>query len=992
MAHFDVRVLCKGEMRRRHLKVRSGQSVGDEEDSGEMIIGGISEGERKKRRCTVKDIKRQSVQFYRRRFPLTETNVSWEFKNFLTRRVATFDFSMASRPKMELGSLSSSHVTEIQKTQAFFVGKLARGGCCTMLPKVWIKTALKHNAFDNATLKMIGYASMCNGLYHLQLGHPGHKVVEKLCKIVPYTQISADNTCDICHYAKQHKLSFPKSNTLSANCFDLIHCDIWGPIYTSFVHGHRYFLTIVDDHSRHTWAFLMNNKGQTIDLLQAFIMKIKTQFNKTIKIIRTDNGPEFNCRATYNSNGIEHQRSCVETPQQNSVVERKHQHILNVTRSLIFQSNIPHTYWSYALSHVVFLINRLPSPVINDKTPFELLYNDSPTYLDLKVFGCLCFASTLENNRSKLDLRARKGILWNKRRDNHKQKCYENVFPYKDKQKRKDSGNGEKGKDNGNCGEENMLFLDNIDSKNEKESAGDERENQNPDQSNSNGRNSTESNTSTNENTNPTEQQQENVYKRSSKVRKTPEYLKNYVQEGDESPSTYLTAKNGLSTPYPITNVLSYKNLSDKHLKYTLAITNDKEPSSYEQAKNIPEWINAMQKEIQALQANKTWFMTQLPPGKRSIGCKWVYKIKHKADGSIERYKARLVAKGYTQQESIDFLDTFSPVAKLTSVRMLFALAASKNWFLHQLDVDNAFLHGDLNEDVYMDPPPGLNVGDKGQVCKLTKSLYGLKQAIARSRKGIHVCQRKYALDILEKTGMLGSKPSSTPYLSNNNSLYKAEDYIDNPSDYRRLIGKLFYLTNTRPDLFFTVNLLTRFMQEPTKHHYQALQHILRYIKSSPSEGLFFASDSEIQIKGFSDSDWATCPNTRRSTTGYCIFLGKSLVSWRSKKVLAATVCEMQWLHYLLQDLDVTPVATAILYCDNNSARHITQNQSFHERTKHIELDCHVVRQKIQAKFLHLLPIRSEEQLTNVFTKFPHRTRFKSIIPKLGMVNIHHPA
>ncbi|XP_014511394.1 uncharacterized protein LOC106770082 [Vigna radiata var. radiata] len=229
---------------------------------------------------------------------------------------------------------------------------------------------------------------------------------------------------------------------------------------------------------------------------------------------------------------------------------------------------------------------------------------------------------------------------------------------------------------------------------------------------------------------------------------------------------------------------------------------------------------------------------------------------------------------------------------------------------------------------------------------------------------------------------------------------------MDDPSLYRKLIGKLFYLTNTRPDLCFTINLLSQFMQKPTNFNYQALQHVLRYIKSSPSEGLFFPVDSSIQIKGFSDSDWTTCPNTRRSTTGYCVFLGTFLASWRSKKqstvsrssteaeyrALTATVCEMQWLHYILQDLHVQPNADSVLYCDNNSARHIAHNQGFHERTKHIELDCHVVREKIQAKFLCLLPIQSEEQLADVFTMFPHRTRFRSIIPKLGLVNIHHPA
>ncbi|XP_014490382.1 uncharacterized protein LOC106753104 [Vigna radiata var. radiata] len=235
-----------------------------------------------------------------------------------------------------------------------------------------------------------------------------------------------------------------------------------------------------------------------------------------------------------------------------------------------------------------------------------------------------------------------------------------------------------------------------------------------------------------------------------------------------------------------------------------------------------------------------------------------------------------------------------------------------------------------------MDPLPGLDIDTKGQVCKLTKSLYDLKQAsrqwfeklssflvsadyiqpksdhslfvkktstnftallvyvddialagnsmieitrikallhhqfhikdlgelkyflgfeVARSKKGIHLYQRKYALDILEETRMLGSKPSSTPFLSNNNFLYKTENYMDDPSVYHRLIGKLFYLTNARPDLCFTINLLSQFMQEPTNFHYQALQHVLMYIKSSPSEGLFFPADSSIQIKGFSNSD-----------------------------------------------------------------------------------------------------------------------------------------
>lgn len=154
-----------------------------------------------------------------------------------------------------------------------------------------------------------------------------------------------------------------------------------------------------------------------------------------------------------------------------------------------------------------------------------------------------------------------------------------------------------------------------------------------------------------------------------------------------------------------------------------------KEPERYHKAKEKKEWVKEMEEEIRALEANETWEITSLPPGRKPIGCRWVYKVKLKHDGSVERHKSRLVAKGYSQKEGVDFVDSFSPVAKVVIVRIILALAAANGWGLHQLDVNNAFLHGFLEEELYMEPPEGYGRIKPRQVCKFKKSLYGSKQA-----------------------------------------------------------------------------------------------------------------------------------------------------------------------------------------------------------------------------------------------------------------------
>ncbi|RVW15472.1 Retrovirus-related Pol polyprotein from transposon RE1 [Vitis vinifera] len=410
----------------------------------------------------------------------------------------------------------------------------------------------------------------------------------------------------------------------------------------------------------------------------------------------------------------------------------------------------------------------------------------------------------------------------------------------------------------------------------------------------------------------------EPILRRSQRPHHPPMALRDYVCNQVTSPNHLppLSSSPQKGTRYPLCNFVSYHRYSPQHRSFTTAVSQDIEPTSYAEAASHSHWQEAMQSELAALEANHTWSLTSLPPGKKPIGCRWIYKIKRHSDGTIERFKARLVAKGYTQLEGIDYHDTFSPTAKMITVRCLLALAAAQNWSLHQLDVNNAFLHGDLHEEIYMSPPPCLRRQGENLVCHLHKSLYGLKQAsrqwfakfstaiqaagfvqskadyslftcrkgksftalliyvddilitgndvnaivalkqflhghfrikdlgdlkyflgieVSRSKKDISIPQRKYTLEILKDGGFLGAKPVNFP-MEQNTKLSDSGELLKDPSQYRRLVGRLIYLTITRPDITYSVHVLSRFMHAPRRPHMEAALRVLRYLKNSPGQ------------------------------------------------------------------------------------------------------------------------------------------------------------
>ncbi|RVX01781.1 Retrovirus-related Pol polyprotein from transposon TNT 1-94 [Vitis vinifera] len=348
-------------------------------------------------------------------------------------------------------------------------------------------------------------------------------------------------------------------------------------------------------------------------------------------------------------------------------------------------------------------------------------------------------------------------------------------------------------------------------------------------------------------------------------------------------------------------------------------------------------------------------------------------------DGQVDRLKARLVAKGYTQVYGSDYGDTFSPVAKIASVRLLLSMAAMCSWPLYQLDIKNVFLHGDLVEEVYMEQPPGFVAqGESGLVCSTADHsvfiiitpwgsciylvvyvddivITGSDQD-AQSSSGVVLSQRKYALDILEETG----------------------EPLGDPGRYRRLVGKLNYLTITRPDISFL----------------------------TPGQGVLYENRGHTQVVGYTDADWAGSPTDRRSTSGYCVFIGGNLISWKSKKqdvvarssaeaeyrAMALATCELIWLRHLLQELRFGKDEQMKLICDNQAALHIASNPVFHERTKHIEVDCHFIREKIASGCVATSFVNSNDQLADIFTKSLRGPRIKYICNKLGAYDVYAPA
>lgn len=695
-----------------------------------------------------------------------------------------------------------------------------------------------------------------------------------------------------------------------------------------------------------------------------------------------------------------------------------------------------------------FFINRVPSSVLNGKSSFEVIYGKSPNLHFLRTFGCLCF-TTRVNNTDKFSSRAEKCVFigYSNQKKGYKVlsldnnivffsrdvKFYETIFPFQ----MSSSTKGEKHMFNNN---DKPVYISGINHENffdEIYQTGSEKFVQQPNDdnggvdglnwshgldgglnlgpsNNNRGQNSatapvplaethdnemvSEGNLRNESGGEPSSEslvsvESPSVSKRPERTRTMPVKFSDYVVEGKHK--------------FGIEKFVGYSRLGLDSVCYSSSLNKSVEPTSFDEAVKDPHWVHAMNEEIDALNRNGTWVLVDLPKGRKPIGCRWVYKIKYKSDGQIERFKARLVAKGYSQKEGVDFDETFSPVVKRVTIRTVITFAYTSNWKIYQLDVNNAFLYGTIKEDVYMTLPQGYFSKNDHQVCKLVKSLYGLKQAprqwnekltlsltqfgfiqsvnnfslffkhcgsscvillvyvddivltgssisevdkvklflksqflikdlgelkfflgieIVETNEGLCLSQRKYCLDLLHEYGLLSSKPINTPLDMNvivtSEGVNDKDELIENITEYQKVVGKLIYLTNTRPHISYTVQILSRFMHAPRMSHFKLDFPVLRYLKGVPGFGVLIPKGNNLTLSAWSDADWGKCLDTRRSVTGYAIFLGKSLISWKSKRqtkvskssceaeyrALSSTTCELLLILKVMRELCIEVV------------------------------------------------------------------------------------
>ena len=555
-------------------------------------------------------------------------------------------------------------------------------------------------------------------VWHRRYGHLGTRNLQKLAKHELVNGFDFDmtkeiNFCESCVEGKHHRRHFPTiGGKRSVEPLGLVHSDVCGKISTESLSGAEYFLTFIDDTTRYVWVYVLKRKDQVFERFLEWKALVEKSTGRKLKALRTDNGGEYTSTEfeTYlKKEGVWHELTVPKTPEQNGVAERMNRTLVETTRSVLGYSKLSHKFWAEALSTAVYLRNRSPTKAIEAMTPFEAWVGEKPNVGHLRTFGCVAYARVAKDERKKLDSKARKCIFLGYGTETKGYRLYD---PKREKvffSRDVVFNEKKRGIEKEKHMEENRCVQIECLSNVDEDT----------------------------ETTQPTiEEQPEPVLRRSARERQPPDFYGARVNIASEV----------LNEPTSMTEALA----------------------SPERAK----WMDAMDKEMDSLHINDVWDLVKLPKDRKAVGSKWVFKLKVGPDGQIERHMARLVAQGFAQKQGLDYDETFSPVVRFESLRTVIALAVQNGMKMHQMDVTTAFLNGELQEEVYMKQPEGFAAeGQEDLVCKLKRSIYGLKQSPR--------CWNSALDHKLKQMGFVQAKGDPCLYMASEGEMFIIAVYLD---------------------------------------------------------------------------------------------------------------------------------------------------------------------------------------------------------------------
>jgi hypothetical protein len=1031
---------------------------------------------------------------------------------------------LATKPELKIQLNNVLYSPQFRNTSLLSIPKITRAGGDVNFSKG------KVQVIDEGTTIATGTFSPSTGLYqldqfgsghalkasksealasletwHQRYGHLNAKYVLESINHVHGLQFKNQNPfdCDPCDMSKITRASMTELYPEKLLPGEYITIDLWGPSRVPSLSKNSYMLSTTCKGTKYRMAaYNSDRKGYFTDL-QDQVTFSETQTGNKVKRLRLDNAPEFVSGQVKNwckSKGIRLEPTTTYTPEQNGVSERSMRTIIEAERTELEQSGLPYEFWEEAAAHGIYAYNRCHLPKIG-MTPYEAFYGVKPDVSNLRIFGSLAYVHIPKETASwhKHMVKAFRGIftgyggsgyrIWNPRKrifviSNHctikeHVKGVSLLNPASQLYRRLVGTAAES--DDGSTDDS-----DNPDTDYGDTIIVDTGNQQLDDPSENDGENHSDAESGAAENAS------RDAIGGASGLSEPPEPL---FENNQEPVAPTGTSEQG-STNQEAPEMVSFRGkLLPRRPKSTriagesvdhraLLVTNQnteasKIPSSIKEALSGPDahlWRPSIKKELDSHLRNHTWDLV-VRKHQKTIGCRWIFKIK--SDG---RYKSRLVAQGYTQEHGIDYFETFAPVARLSTIRIMLALAAKYGLHIQQMDVQTAFLYGELEEECYMEQPPGFIEGTN-LICRLRKSIYGLKQAprvwyqvidrffhsigfqrslsdpalyihqehevnqlplliaiyvddmiiigknmnhinsvkrelhrkfdmtdmgeiktllgmeIVRLRDGsVFLHQNRYLMDMLLRYQMEGCMPITTPMAEPT-----APDGIDiDITEYQSRTGSLMWPSlASRPDFCFAAGYLGRSNSCPKASHSTAQKRVMRYIKGSPDMGILYDASSNEGLIGYSDADYGGDLQDRKSTSGMVFTLFGGSISWASTKqktVATATVVaeyvaltpaikEALWLKQLFEEISI-PIGSIEVKTDAQGAMDLATNARFSQKTKHIDIRHHFIRDHINTKEIDLKHVPTREMTADILTKPLPRPAFELLRLKLGLISL----